>query len=278
MGSRMARRVGSAGFPLTVWNRRAAPADPFRELGASVAATPAEAASRADIVISMVADDEASRTVWQGKAGALLGARPETVLVESSTVSPVRIRELAEAAHARGCTLLDAPVTGSKRHASAGELLFLVGGDVAALARVRPVLTAMSREIIHVGPGGSGARLKLINNFLCGVQAAALAEAVALIESSGLDREAALQVLENGAPGSPLVKALAARMAAHDYDVNFMLALMRKDLAYAVADGTRNGVPLDTARAACEIFDRAIAKGWGEADFSAVVEVLRRPM
>ena len=102
----------------------------------------------------------------------------------------------------------------------------------------------MSRAIVHVGPTGSGALLKLINNFLCGVQAASLAEALALIERSGLDRAKALEVLTAGAPGSPLVKTLAARMTARDYTPNFSLTLAAKDMSYAVGEGQRHGVPL----------------------------------
>jgi 3-hydroxyisobutyrate dehydrogenase len=118
--------------------------------------------------------------------------------------------------------------------------------------------------------------LKLINNFICGVQAAALAEGVALVEKSGLDLNAALTVLQNGAPGSPLVKAVSARMAARDYTVFFKLALMRKDLDYAIAEAGRHGLDLTTATNARTLFDKAIDK-WGESDFSAVIETFRKP-
>src|SRR5262249_61273521 len=134
---------------------------------------------------------------------------------------------------------LDAPVTGSKSHAAAGELTFLVGGPETALERARPVLEAMSKKIVHVGPTGSGAILKLINNFMCGVQAASLAEALVWIERSGLNPETAVQVLASGAPGSPLVQTVSARMMAHDFTPNFHLSLMRKDLAYASEEASK---------------------------------------
>jgi len=130
----------------------------------------------------MVADDNASRSMWLGELGALVGAARGTLLIESSTLAVGWVKELAAAAEARGCELLDAPVTGSKIHAPSGELSFLVGGSAAALEKARPVLAVMSRAIHHLGPTGSGALLKLINNFLCGVQAASLAEALAVIE------------------------------------------------------------------------------------------------
>jgi 3-hydroxyisobutyrate dehydrogenase len=171
--------------------------------------------------------------------------------------------------------VIDAPVTGSRAQAASGELRFLVGGDAAVLERVRPVLAAMSKEIVHLGPVGSGALLKLVNNFLCGVQAVSVAEAVALIERSGLDQDVAWSVLRNGAPTSPVLAAASKRMTAADYAINFRLALMRKDLAYAIDEGARHGVSLDTARTARDSFDKAIPE-WGDADFAAVVETLRR--
>lgn len=275
MGGGMASRLAAAGFPLSVWNRGRQRAERFRDLGVTIADTPRAAAATADVIISMLADDEASRAVWLGAEGALSGARPGAVLIESGTVSPTWIGELAELAAERGHALLDAPVTGSKTQAAAGELLFLVGGDASILDRARPVLAAMSRDIAHLGPLGNGARMKLVNNFVCGVQAAALAEAIALIERSNLDRSAALSVLQNGAPGSPLVKVVGNRMAERDYAVNFRLALMRKDLTYAIDEAERQGVPLATARAARELFEQAEARALGERDLAAVVEVLR---
>lgn len=275
MGSGMARRLLGAGFPLTVYNRNPERIAPLAAEGAHSAASPREAASRADVVLSMVADDAASRAVWQGGNGALAGVARGTVLVECSTLTVEWIEELAKEAAAAGCELLDAPVTGSKTHAASGELSFLVGGSAAALEAARPVLAVMSKAIVHVGATGRGALLKLINNFMAGVQAASLAEALALIERSGLDRAKALEVLTNGAPGSPLVKTLSGRMTARDYTPNFVLKLMAKDLSYALGEGRRHGVSLATAASALELYKQAIASGRGEEDFSVIVEPLR---
>ena len=275
MGAGMALRLLGAGFPLTVWNRKAARAEPVRAAGAKVAATPAEAAAGADVVMSMVADDAASRAVWTGPDGALAAAKAGAVLIECSTVSPMWVQELGQLAAKRGCSFLDAPVTGSKTHAANGEMVFLVGGDLTALDRVRPVLKPMSREVMHLGPVGSGAVMKLVNNFLSGVQAAALGQAMAFAEGAGLDRETALSILTNGAPGSPLVKMVGPRMLARNYGVNFQLSLMRKDLSYAAAAARRHGVDLTLAVAACEAYDRAIAAGFGDQDFAAVAEAAR---
>jgi len=271
MGAGMAGRVLSAGFPLTVYNRNRNKASAFASNGATVAASPREAAANADIVISMVADDAASRDIWLGENGALTGARRGAVLIESSTLSVSWIREVAAAAAERGCELLDAPVTGSKPQAASGELLFLVGGSESALAVARPVLAVMSRDIVHLGPTGSGALLKLINNFLCGVQAASLAEATALIDAGGLDRQKAVGVLTNGAPGSPLIKIISTRAAAGDFSPNFLLRLMTKDIGYAQAEGARDGIALQTAGAALAVFKNAIESGRGDQDFAAVI-------
>jgi 3-hydroxyisobutyrate dehydrogenase len=272
MGSGMAGRLLSANFPLTIYNRNPEKSAPFAVAGAQVAGSPREAAQQAEIVISMVADDAASRTVWLAEDGAMAGVSPGTVLIECSTVTVAWIHELAAAGAGRGCELLDAPVTGTKPHAASGQLLFLVGGPDRALATAMPVLLAMGRDIIHFGPSGSGAIMKLINNFLVGVQAASLAEAMAFIKASGLDRDKALAVFTNGALGSPLIKVISTRASAGDFTPNFMLRLMAKDLGYALQEGSRHHTTLHTAASALQVFQQAIAAGYGEQDFSAVIE------
>lgn len=276
MGGGMARNLLAKNFPLTVFNRNADKSKPFANDGASVANSPRAAAENADIIISMLADDNAARSLWLGENGALTAAKPGTICIECSTVTVNWVRELAAAAAQKKCDFLDAPVTGSKIQAAAGELNFLVGGDSATLEKARPVLAAMSKAIIHLGPTGSGAMVKLINNFVCGVQIAALAEAVAMIERSGLDRAKALEILTGGAPGSPLVKAVAGRMTAPDFTPHFLLRLMAKDLGYAIQEGEKLSVELITATAALENFQRAIVLGHGEQDIAAVVEPLRQ--
>ena len=204
--------------------------------------------------------------------GALAGARNGTLAIECSTLSPEWVLELARLAAARQCAFIDAPVTGSKPHAASGEVVFLVGGAADDVERARPVLRPMSRDIVHLGPVASGARMKLVNNFVGAVQTVALSEALAFTECCGLDPEAAMAVLMNGAAGSPLVKTVGARMMARDYSVNFCLKLMRKDVGYAIAEARRCGVPLKTAATAADLFDAAIADGRGDADFAAVAE------
>lgn len=270
MGSGMAGRLLAANFPLAVYNRDHDKCVPFGNAGAFVASTPREAASRSQIVISMVGDDTASRAIWLGENGALQGASQDSILIECSTLSRDWIAELASKASERGCKFLDAPVTGTKPHAASGELVFMVGGSQEALETSRPVFSALGRDVLHLGPIGSGAAMKLINNFVCGVQAASLAEALSMIDAGGLDRTTALSVLTGGAPGSGIVKRIAERIATNDFTPNFALRWMAKDISYALRNAAEQGIPLQTATAALAVFQQAIAEGYGDEDFSAV--------
>jgi len=275
MGSGMARRLLVNGFPLAVFNRSPDKSKPFAAEGARIAGSPGDAASGAQVVISMLADDRASRAVWLGDDGVLSAIPPGAVCIECSTVTRAWVRELSAATAARGCCFLDAPVTGSKAQAASGELNFMVGGEPETLEQVRPVLAAMSKTILPLGPVGSGALLKLINNFVCGVELAALAEALAMIERAGLDRARALEIIANGAPGSPLVKAVSDRMTRRDYAPNFLLRLMAKDLGYAIEEGNDLALELTTATTALRRFQAAIEDGNGEQDIAAAIEPLR---
>ncbi|PYV99111.1 MAG: NAD(P)-dependent oxidoreductase [Acidobacteria bacterium] len=276
MGSGMASRLLTSNFPVTVYNRNTAKTDPFAKAGAHVADSPRAAAQRSEVIISMVADDQASRDTWLGENGALNGAAPGSTLIESSTLTVPWIQELAAAAAHKSCNFLDAPVTGTKPHAESGELLFLVGGSASALANAQAVLSVLGRDVIHLGSNGSGALMKLINNFMAAVQAASFAEAVALITAGGLDREKAVSILTDGVPGSPMVKRVAARLASGDFSPNFSLRLMAKDLTYAASEGTRHKLDLQTPAAALAVFKEAINQGYGEEDLSAVVKSSRK--
>src|SRR5215469_3839156 len=274
MGAGMAHRLLSAGFPLSVYNRDPIKAKPLVAEGAFSAGSPKEAAARSEVLISMVADDGASRTVWLGPDGALAGVAPGSVAIESSTLTVHWVRELAAAAAARGVELLDAPVTGTKPHAASGELRFLIGGSGNVLEQVRPVLSVLGQEIMHFGPIGSGALMKLINNFLTGVQAVSFAEALSLIKAGGLDSKKAMAVLTGGVPGSPLVRRIADRVASGDFTPNFFLRLMAKDLGYALEEAGEHDINLQTAAAALSVFEQAVAAGHGDQDFTAIAQLL----
>lgn len=270
MGSGMAHRLLSAGFPLAVYNRSSEKCLPFAKEGASVAATPRDAASRSHVILSMVANDEASHDIWFGNDGALAGASEGSLLIECSTLSSAWIHELDSEARNRGCRFLDAPVTGTKPHAANGELVFLVGGSSEAVAEAQPIFSVLGRETVHLGPTGSGALMKLVNNFVCGVQAASFAEALKFIDMAGLDRTKAMSILTGGAPGSGIVKRVADRVGSGDFTPNFALRWMAKDLSYALREAEARKTTLRTVTAALSLFQRAIDEGRGDEDFSAV--------
>ena len=274
MGAGMAHRLLAAGFKARLFNRSPGRYESFTESGAVLCKSPAEAATGADIVISMVSDDAVSRALWQGLQGALSAAGAGAVLVECSTLSLDWVQELAGLASARGCRFLDAPVTGSKDQAETGKLKFLVGGDADTIAVVAPVLNVMGVEIVPLGPAGSGTTLKLVNNFLCGAQIAALAEGLAVLERHGLDQDAALAVLLKGAAGSPLLQTIMARVAADDFTPNFSVSLIEKDLSYAIHEGAKAGVDLSAAKAARARFQQAHAAGLGDRDIASLVKWL----
>jgi len=275
MGHGMAMNLLKAGHPLTVWNRTRAKAESLNQSGAAIADTPAGAARNASIVIAMVADDDASRATWLGADGALDAMPSESVAIDCSTLSPAWIAELNAAVTKRGLRFVEAPVTGSRPQAEAGQLKFLAGADADTLNAVAPVLRCMSTEIVHLGPVGSGSQMKLINNFLCAVQVTSFAEALAWIERAGLNRDAAIDFLKKGAPGSGILSGMSERMTKRTYEVNFLLRLMAKDLRYAHAAAAALGIDLSMSSAAEELFREAQAQGHGEKDMSAVAEVVR---
>jgi 3-hydroxyisobutyrate dehydrogenase-like beta-hydroxyacid dehydrogenase len=276
MGSGMARQLLTAGFDVTVWNRSADKAVALGEAGARIAATPAEAATGARIVVAMLANDSVSRTVWTGEDGALAAMDGAGIAIESSTLTGDWVFELAREAAAHCVAFLEAPVTGSRDQAASGTLRFLVGGETDVIAQARPAFDAMGSAIVHLGGVGSAATVKLANNYLCGVQAATIAEAIALFEKHGLDVEQALSILTDGAPASPLIKAVSRRMVDRDYAPHFVVPLMAKDLGYAGQALADAGIPSAIAQAARQRFVEADAAGEGERDIAAIIEPLRR--
>jgi 3-hydroxyisobutyrate dehydrogenase len=276
MGNGMAHRLLDARFELTVFNRSPERAKRLLEAGAILASTPREATQNAEIVICIVADDIASRATWLGPDGALRNVKPGTTLIESSTLTPAWVCELATEAAKRECDFLDAPVTGSRPQAEAGQLVFLVGGDATVLERVRPVLKTMSRDIRYFGPTSSGAKVKLLNNLLNGVQVCSFAEMLSLAERMDIDVKAAAEFISNSAPGSPIVKIALQRMTESDFTPNFSVSLMAKDLAYAIAEGVSSSTDMPITNAAKKVYEAAITEGLGGRDFCSVIETLRK--
>jgi 3-hydroxyisobutyrate dehydrogenase len=271
MGGGMAANWLAKGFEVSVWNRTAAKAQALAGKGAKVAATPRQAATGADFIFAMVADDAASRSVWLGADGALAGAKGGAIGVESSTLTPDWVRELARQAQARGVGFLDAPVGGSRPAAASGELRFFVGGDPQTYEAARPALAAVGAKMDLLGPVGAGATWKLINNQLAAGQIAALAEALAVAKKAGFRDEQISELILGGAPASPIVKLKLPRMLVQDFEpTDFALHLMLKDARYATALAEALGAPADMIASAAKAFARADAKGLGDKDIAAV--------
>ena len=271
MGAGMAANWLAKGFGLTVWNRTRTRTQALADKGARVATTPREAAEGADCVFAMVADDAASRAVWLGDDGALAGAKTGAVVVESSTLTPDWVRELAGHARAKGCAFLDAPVGGSRQAAASGELRLFVGGDAATLDKARPALIAIGSKIDLLGPAGAGATWKLINNQLIAAQVAALGEALDVARKAGFRPVQISSLILNGAASSPIVKMKLPSMLNGDYDEpDFALSLMLKDARYAAALAQSLGASADLVSSAVKAFARAEAKGLGAKDIAAV--------
>ena len=271
MGAGMAANWLAKGFELSVWNRTPAKAQALAGKGAKVAATPREAAAGADFIFAMVADDDASRSVWLGADGALAGAKSDAVAVESSTLTPDWVRELGGHARAKGRGFLDAPVGGSRQAAESGELRLFVGGEPATFEAARPALAAVGSKMDLLGPIGAGATWKLINNQLAAAQIAALAEALEVAKKAGFKKEQISELILAGAAASPIVKLKLPRMLERDFEpADFAVHLMLKDARYATALAEALGVHADMISSAAKAFARAEAKGLGAKDIAAV--------
>jgi 3-hydroxyisobutyrate dehydrogenase len=257
MGSRMAKNILSAGFELTVWNRTASAADDLVAAGARRASSPRDAAQGADIVIAMLSDDNVSTQIWTDPAtGALTGMHPGAIAIETSTLTPTWVAELFQLAAAAGVPLLDAPVSGSTPQAESRQLVIMAGGAPETFAVAKPVLAAMGLPN-HVGDSGKGALLKLAVNSLLGVQVAAWAEMLALLQKSGMELTPTLDLLTTMPVCSPSAAGMARLMAAGDYAPRFAAALMAKDFRYV--QKTAGELPTQTpiADAASKVFATA---------------------
>lgn len=274
MGSRMAKRLIDAGYPLTVYNRDSAKTEPLAQLGAQVADSPHAAAASADITITMLTDDAVVRTVVLGADGALSGAKPGTVLLEMSSITPQLAREIAAAGSERGVRVLDAPVAGSTPQAEAGVLIVFAGGDSATFAECQPVLAAMSKAQHYLGESGSGSTMKIVNNCLLGLGLQAIAEALALGEKAGLPRDLLLSTLGQTTVVAPAHLGKLKNAQTDEYVANFPLRLMHKDLGNALGMAAELQVPMPTTAAAQQLYAAELAKG-EEEDFSANIRLMR---
>src|SRR6476661_2422041 len=278
MGHGMAGRYLDNGFKVAVWNRSKAKAEDLIARGARWARSPADAADGADAIVTMVADDEASRAVWLGSDGAAASAKSGTLAIECSTVSYGHALDLARELRGRGLIYIDSPVTGLPDAAASGKLTLLVGAEASDLETARPYLTPLSTTIRHFGAVGTGTVYKLINNLMGAIQIAGIAEGLAIAEQAGLDMKLVLEALQTGVAASPQVIRHARRMAERNFaGATFTAALRHKDAAYAVAPAERLlSAPPIMGRAAVEAYDRAKAYA-PDDDEGKLIEIVSRP-
>jgi 3-hydroxyisobutyrate dehydrogenase len=277
MGHGMAGRYLEAGFKVAVWNRSKAKAEDLIARGAQWATSPEDAAIDADAVVTMVADDEASRAVWLTRDGAAANMKAGTLAIECSTVSYRHALDMARELRGRGLVYIDCPVTGLPEAAAAGKLTLLVGADAADLDKARPYLAPLSTTIRHFGAVGTGTVYKLINNLMGAVQIASLAEGIAIAEQAGLDMKLVAEAMATGAVASPQVIRHSRRMVERDFSgASFTAALRRKDAAYAMAlaETLLPGVPV--GRAALAVYDQAMAHA-PDDDEGKMIEIVSRP-
>lgn len=273
MGSRVAQNLLKANYPVIVYNRTMAKAKSLLAIGATYAATPREAAEQADIVISMVTHDEASRAVWlTPETGAVVGLDENTIAIESSTLTVDWTKALAAAIATQGAAFLDAPVVGSRPQAEASKLIYLVGGKPAALTQVEACLQA-SGTVHPVGAVGEGMAMKLAVNALFGIQVAALAEILGMLSKLGLTPAKALSCLGELPVMSRAAKGAGGLMVAAQHAPLFPIELVEKDFRYAIQAVAQGDAVMPTTKVSSEVYQAAIAQGYGCDNITAVAQL-----
>ena len=276
MGGRMAKRLLDAGHRVVGYNRTAEKARALVAAGLVLEKSPRAVAESVDAVLSMVTDDKALRAIALGPDGVIAGLRPGAVWAEMSTVSPEVTRELGAAITARGAALIDAPVSGSPITLEAGQLSFMVGGDPAALEKVRPCLLAIGPTITHVGELGLAVTMKIATNLGLAVQMLAFSEAVVLAEKAGIARERAVEVLLKSVIASPMVKYRGPFVLGMPTEALFDVNMAQKDLGLALSMGRALGVPLPSVALVDELLSAARGLDLADYDFAVVFDVIAR--
>jgi 3-hydroxyisobutyrate dehydrogenase-like beta-hydroxyacid dehydrogenase len=276
MGSRMAANLQKGGHQLVVFNRSAEKAAPLIKEGARWAETPAAVAEQVEVLFTMVAHPDAVKEIALSGDGFLDHLRPKTLWVDCSTVNPSFSRQMAEEARSRGIRFLDAPVTGTKGPAAKGELVFWVGGPEADVQACRPLFDLMGRRVVHGGGYGMGTSLKMVVNVLLAEAMLAFSEGMALGQSLGISQATLLEVLLGGPVVAPAVANKREKIERAEYEADFPLRWMHKDLHLAAVTAYEQGVALPMAAIAKEIYQQAIGSGLGDQDFSAICEFLNR--
>lgn len=272
MGAPMASNLLRSGFQVTVYNRTASKGEPLVQEGAQLAATPLEAASGKDVIITMISNDDSIREVYYGENGIISTLTAGTTVIDSSTISPGLVEEIAAAVESRGGHFLDAPVTGSKPAAIEGTLVFMVGGSAEVIEANRDVFDAMGKKLLHMGGNGRGAVAKLAHNTMVGIHNVALAEGFSIAVKSGVPADKFLELVQFGSAGSKQAELKGRKIIEDDFSNQFSLALMLKDLKLASSLSDATGVPTPMLGLAKSLFQAGYTQGYGEEDLSAVVK------
>lgn len=275
MGAAMAANLARAGFAVTAWNRTPGRAPGLGAIGVTSAATPADAAATAEIVVVCVSDTPDVEAILFGEDGAVEGAREGTLVIDCSTIAPSGSWDFAARLRQRGLTMIDAPVSGGSEGARNATLTIFVGGEAEDVERGRPVLEAMGRTITHVGPIGAGQAVKAVNQVILAGTYLGVAEGIVLAIKAGLDVEQVIGALGGGAAQSWVLANRAGRMLDNDYPLGFKLALHRKDLAIALDLAARVGASLPVSALAAQLETGLIAQGHGDDDMSALARAIR---
>jgi 3-hydroxyisobutyrate dehydrogenase-like beta-hydroxyacid dehydrogenase len=274
MGSRMAANLQKSGHELVVFNRTREEAASLVSKGATQVDTPAAVGEQVEVLFTMVAHPVAVRETALGKNGFLDRLRPDALWVDCSTVNPSFSREMAAEAQARKVRFLDAPVAGSREPAAKGELVFFVGGDPADLEACRPLLQAMGSKILHVGGHGMGTSLKMVNNLLVAISMVGFSEGLVLGQSLGIPQAKLFEYLLGSPVVSPNLASKCDKIARGDYEAEFSLQWMQKDLHLAAVSAQETGVALPVTNAAKETYQLAVRSGYGPEDLSAIYAFL----
>lgn len=274
MGAPMASRLINAGYQVTVWNRSPEKCAALEELGATVASTPHEAASKSDVTFAMMADPVAAEAVACGEDGVVHAMGPGKGYVDVSTVDVQTSNRIGDAIRATGAEFLEAPVSGSKGPAETGQLIFLTAGDEALYHRCANAFDEMGKAKFFLGEVGQGAKMKLVVNMIMGSMMAAFAEGLSLGDAAGLDAKAILDVVSLGAISSPMFTLKGPLMLEEKFDPAFPLKHQQKDMRLAIALADELAQPMPVAASANELYKQARALGMADKDFCAVLMAL----
>ena len=276
MGKPMALNLRKKGFDVVVHSRSRGPVDALVAAGATAAATPADVAAAARIIVTMLPDGPDVRAVIEGDHGIFAAMQTGTVIIDSSTIAPAIARDLAARVAERGGAFLDAPISGGEIGAIDGTLAFMVGGDAAALAQVRHVIAAMGNpeKIVHVGVSGAGQVCKACNQIVLGGTMAVVAEAIALARKSGVDPMKVRAALLGGFAQSRVLDVHGERMITANFVPGFKTKLFNKDLGIALDTLAEAGVPAPTSAVVQQLVQAQMAAGGADDDYSAIASVI----